>query len=238
MYTDVHSHIIWGVDDGAETREETFQMLREAAGDGIGRIVCTPHVTPGVYPFPEAVFDEHFREAEAYIRGEGLPLKLYRGAELLWTDNLPRLLRERKVPTLAGTDYALIEFSPADTAEQIFSALQKTAGAGFVPVIAHLERYRAIRNAEQVIEIKRKFRAMVQINARSLTGKQPLLRRKFFDSLFRDGLADLVATDTHMMPGRGTCMTAGMEALRLKYGDETAGRIREAPAMILKERGN
>ena len=77
MYTDIHSHLIWGVDDGAETREETFRMLREAAADGIGRIICTPHVTPGVYEFPEGVFQEHFREAEEYIVQEGLPLQLY-----------------------------------------------------------------------------------------------------------------------------------------------------------------
>ena len=120
MYTDIHSHVIWGVDDGAETKEETFRMLREAVEDGIDRIICTPHVTPGVYEFPMERFLENFYEATEYTRKEGLPLQLFYGAELLWTEMTPRLLRERQVPTMAGTNHAMIEFSPTDTRDKIF----------------------------------------------------------------------------------------------------------------------
>ena len=238
MYTDIHSHVIWGVDDGAETKEETYKMLREACADGIGRIICTPHVTPGVYEFPEEAFQEHFWDAVEYIGKEGLPLQLYRGAELLWTENTPRLLREHQVATMAGTKYAMIEFSPTDSREKIYDALQKVAGAGFVPIIAHMERYPAIGKISQVKEMKSRFRAMVQINARSLTRKQPLMRRGFFDSLFKDGYVDFVATDTHSMPGRETCMTAGMTALREKYGEEAEERIRKMADVLLGEGGD
>ena len=233
MFTDIHSHVIWGVDDGAETKEETFKMLREAVEDGIDRIICTPHVTPGVYEFPEEAFQEHFREAVEYIGKEGLPLRLYRGAELLWTENTPRLLREHQVATMAGTNYAMIEFSPTDSREKIYDALQKVAGAGVVPIIAHMERYPAIGKMAQVKEMKSRFRAMVQINARSLARKQPLMRRGFFDALYKDGYVDFVATDTHSIPGRETCMTAGMTALKEKYGEEVYRRILEMPEMLV-----
>ena len=46
MYTDIHSHVIWGVDDGAETRKETFRMLKDAVADGIGTIICAFLVGP------------------------------------------------------------------------------------------------------------------------------------------------------------------------------------------------
>ena len=140
MYTDIHSHVIWGVDDGAETEEETYRMLREAAADGIGRIICTPHVTPGVYRFPEDVFLDHLRKAEDYIVREKLSIRLYRGAEILYTDITPRLIREKAIPTLAGTQYLLVEFSPTDTGNHIRDALQKISSAGLIPVIAHMER--------------------------------------------------------------------------------------------------
>ena len=227
MFVDMHSHVIWGVDDGAEQKAETVRMLKEAAEDGIGKIVCTPHVTPGVYEFPEEAFLAHFREAEAFIRREGLDLKLYTGAEVLYMDNTPRMLREGRVMTLAGTKQVLVEFSPTDTRERICDALQKVAGCGYIPVIAHMERYPAIRTTDQVREMKNRFRAMVQINARSLTRKAPLLRRGFFNGIFREGLVDYVATDAHAAEGRGTCMTAGMKELREKYGDDTANRILE-----------
>ena len=225
MFTDIHSHVIWGVDDGAEQKAETFLMLKEAAADGIGAIICTPHMTPGVYEFPEERFQSHFAEAEDYIRQEGLPLRLYRGAELLYTDNTPRMLREGKLPTMAGSKYVMVEFSPTDTREHIYDALQKVAGAGYIPIIAHMERYPAIGKTGQVKEMKSRFRAMVQINARSLTRKQPLLRRGCFDGIFKEGLVDFIATDTHAMEGRGTCMTAGMKAAEEKYGTETVKRI-------------
>ena len=232
MYTDIHSHVIWGVDDGAEAEEETFRMLREAAEDGISRIICTPHVTPGVWEFPEERFQEHFRKAEEYIAREGLGILLQAGAEVLYTDSTPRLIREGKIATLAGTRYLLVEFSPTDTKDHIYGAVQKIAGTGMIPVIAHMERYPCIRKAGEARELKQRFGAMIQINARSLVRKQPLLRRKFFDSLFREGLCDFIATDTHAMEGRGTCMKAGVEAVRQKYGEEPARKITRMPDQI------
>ena len=234
MYTDIHSHVIWGVDDGAETKEETYRLLQEAVEDGIDRIICTPHVTAGVYEFPMERFLENFYEATEFTRKEGLPLQLFYGAELLWTEMTPRLLRERQVPTMAGTNHAMIEFSPTDTRDKIFDALQKVARAGIVPIIAHMERYPAIREIEQVQEMKSRFRAMVQINARSLTRKMPFFRRSFFDGIFKEGLVDFVATDTHAMPGRETCMRAGMTALKEKYGEVAERRIREMPEIFFE----
>lgn len=232
MYTDIHSHVIWGVDDGAEQKAETFRMLKEAVEDGVGRIICTPHVTPGVYEFPDEVFQEHFWEATEYIAKESLPLQLFRGAEILYTDNTPRLLRERRIATMAGTNYVLIEFSPTDSKEHIFDALQKVSGTGMIPVLAHMERYPSIGKIDLVRELKSRFRAMMQVNARTLTRKMPFWHRKYFDSLFREGLVDFVATDTHAMPGRETCMTAGMNSLREKYGDAIAGRIEKMPDLF------
>ena len=86
---------------------------------------------------------------------------------------------------------------------------------------------------QQVVELKKRYGALVQINARSLIRKQPLLRRGFFDSLFKEGLVDFIATDTHAFAGRGTCMTEGMEALKKKFGEEAERRIRENPGCFL-----
>ena len=233
LFTDIHSHVIWGVDDGAEQKKETFRMLQEAVADGIDRIICTPHMTPGVYEFPAETFMAHFSEAQEYIRREGLPLQLYCGAEVLYTDNTPRLLKEGRIPTMAGTKYVMVEFSPTDTKEHIYDALQKVAGSGYMPIIAHMERYPAIGKISQVKELKSRFRAMVQINARSLTRKQPLLRRRFFDGIFQEGLVDFLATDTHAMEGRGTCLTQGIQAGSEKYGESVMREIMERAEQLV-----
>ena len=88
MYTDIHSHVIWGVDDGAETKEETFRMLREAVEDGIEQIICTPHVTPGVYEFPMERFLENFAEATDYY------LKAHLFGDIFARNNLSHADRE------------------------------------------------------------------------------------------------------------------------------------------------
>ena len=223
--TDIHCHLIWGVDDGARTEEETFQMLRDAAADGIDRAICTPHVTPGLEPFEEERFQRHLEKAREKIREMGLDLRLEVGAEILYTDSAPRFLREKRVATLAGTRYALVEFLPSNSWEEIRSALQQVYAAGLIPVIAHLERYPAIRRPAQVMELRERVQARVQINARTLIQRQPFFRGRFLDGLFRANLVDFIATDTHALPGRQTCLTEGMNALRKKYGEEAANHI-------------
>ncbi len=86
------------------------------------------------------------------------------------------MLREHRVPTLAGGNNVLIEFFPSDSAEHIMTAVQQVAGVGFRPVLAHMERYAAIKKTAQVREMKERYRVLVQINARTLTRKQLLFR--------------------------------------------------------------
>lgn len=236
MYTDIHSHVIWGVDDGAETKEETFRMLREAVADGIGTIICTPHITPGIYAFPEEKFQENYSAANAWIMENDLPLKLYQGAEILYTDATPQMLRDKRIPSMAGSRYILVEFSPAEKMAVMMDALQQITATGYLPIIAHLERYSDIRKTDQVREIKERFQAMIQINARSLFRRQPLLRRGFFSGIFQEDLVDFIATDTHAAPGRETCMSKGMEALRRQFGTVAAEAIDRRADSFLIER--
>lgn len=85
-------------------------------------------------------------------------------------------------------------------------------------------------------EIKERFQAMIQINARSLFRRQPLLRRRFFSGLFQEGLVDFIATDTHAAPGRESCMSKGMEALRRQFGTVAAEAIDRRADSFLIER--
>ena len=225
MFTDIHSHVIWGVDDGAQTREETCRMLREAVTDGIDTIICTPHMMPGIQPFPEETYQAHLREARDYILQENLLIRLLEGAEIFYTEHTARFLREKKIHSLAGSEFVLVEFCTNESRDKICEAIRQIAGTGYRPVIAHLERYAAFRTTAQVREIRERYGVLTQINARSLIRRQPLLRRKYFDGLFQESLVDFVATDTHALPGRNTCMTEGIRVLGEKFGPELAERI-------------
>ncbi len=108
MFTDIHNHIIYGVDDGASRREETFSMIDEAVRDGVNTIISTPHVTPGEHEFHDDLYERHFGIAQDYIREKGYDLRLFQGAEILFTPYTVRMLREKRVRTLAESRYVLL----------------------------------------------------------------------------------------------------------------------------------
>ena len=231
MYIDIHSHVIGGVDDGAETEEETREMLRAAVEDQIDTIILTPHITPGVVPFPQERFERHLEKAKEIIQEEALELTLFTGGEILYTEHTPRMLREGKIPTMAGSDYVLIEFDPGESATNILESLRKVASTGKTPILAHVERYHNLHTLKQIQDIKSSCRAKIQVNASTLLHKQPLLRRSYMEGIFKEKLVDLIATDTHSF--RASRMTQGLEAMAQRYGQEAVERTQANGRRIL-----
>ena len=111
MMIDMHHHLIYGIDDGAKSFEGTEKMIEDAVKNQISVIVATPHITPGQEPFPYETFKARLEETRRYLKERGIPLKLYAGAEILYTPNTCYMLMDGKVPTMAGTQYVLVEFS-------------------------------------------------------------------------------------------------------------------------------
>ena len=75
-FTDYHAHFVYGVDDGAQTREEMYAMLDAAAADGVRHLFATSHSTPGMERFPQEVYDRHLAFARDYCAQKGYDLKL------------------------------------------------------------------------------------------------------------------------------------------------------------------
>ena len=154
MFIDMHHHLIYGIDDGASSFEGTEKMIRDAVKNQVSVIITTPHMTPGLVPFPYDAYREHLEETRAYLKKNDIPIRLYTGAEILYTPNTCYMLMDGKVPTLAGTQYLLVEFSPDDAYEYISKALDAIASAGFIPVIAHAERYMCLKKADQLHRLR------------------------------------------------------------------------------------
>ena len=108
-FTDYHAHFVYGVDDGARTREEMFAMLDAAAADGVTRLFATSHSTPGMEPFPLDVYQRHLDFARAYCAEKGYDLMLESGSELLYTPAAAYAAAEHSLITLGSTDWVLLE---------------------------------------------------------------------------------------------------------------------------------
>ena len=94
-FADIHSHFLYGIDDGARTRQEMEAMLDAAHEDGICRLYATPHAVLGVRPFDAGMCAQRLEEAREYCRQRGYGMQLYMGAELMYTPALERFAMER-----------------------------------------------------------------------------------------------------------------------------------------------
>ena len=225
-FMDIHHHLLYGMDDGPKDCRKMYAMLRRAASQGISRIVATPHITPGVYHFDRSQYDLALREAADYCSRMGLNIALYEGAEILYTGQTCRLLREGKVPTLAGTDRVLVEFSPDVRFEELHEALDHLLCSGYLPVVAHVERYRClVMHPARAERLKREMTVYFQVNCGAILDDRGFFERRFINRLMRKHLIDAVATDAHNTSSRSARMYDAWRELKFEYGASYARRL-------------
>lgn len=236
MFIDIHHHLIYGVDDGAETFEGTQKMIRQAVENQVHAIITTPHIIPGQEPFDFDVYKAHLEETRAYLRAENIDLTLYTGSEVLYTPSTVYQLSEGRVPTLAGTRCLLVEFQPDEPFDDILKAGLAIADMGYIPVYAHVERYECLKKPDQVSRLRDESDGLVQVNANTLLRKHSFFRQRFIRRIFEDGLVDFVATDCHDLPGRDNHMAEAFDRLTVLCGIETAHALTHGNAEKLLAR--
>ncbi len=237
-FIDIHHHLVYGMDDGAQTIQVAMEMARAAAADGTRIVVGTTHVSPGVQQFDAALYEERRCEMNERCEREGIDLKILPGAEILYTPATCRFLRERRVRTLAGTDHVLVEFMPNVRLEELQRALAEILHTGCLPVLAHVERYDCLAsNVRGCEELKRELGVLLQMNCTSVIGGHGFWKDRHARKLLDAGLIDVVASDAHHPVRRPTRMTQAYDVLVTRYGEKTADRMmgRDADAPPFKD---
>lgn len=222
-YIDIHSHILPGLDDGPRDLPSSLAMLRLAAENGIGTIICTPHYKEGKTENPPEQIDERIHELDIRIANEGLNIKLYSGTELFFTETALIALEKGQAKTLAASDFVLVEFIPWVTWEALQEGLFSLKSSGYQPILAHAERYECLikgREERGRVHILRDYDILLQINAEAVMEKG-----KFTKYLLKNELADFVATDSHSNRRRGPYLKACGAYLHKKYGSEYTNRL-------------
>lgn len=219
---DLHQHVVYGVDDGAKSFEETQAMLKRACETGISHVVATSHITPGRKEFPAERYLTHLAKAQEWLKAERLPLTLLSGAEIYYTSETPRLLQAGYVPTLGETWNVLVEFDLDVTYERICEAVRNLGNLGYAVVIAHIERYQVLRKMKYVEELHDSYDAILQMNANTVLTKRGLLHNLWVRKVLDAGLIDVVASDAHNTSSRTCNLRAAYDALTEQYGEEYA----------------
>ena len=144
-FVDIHHHLIYGLDDGAQTFEDTKAMLKTAYKNGVKTIAATTHVMPGIERFDLMAYKVRLATAQKWSDEQALGIRICFGSEIFYTASTERLLMEGYIPTLNGTSNILVEFNPNETYRRIRDAVRRLGNAGYTVVIAHAERYDALR---------------------------------------------------------------------------------------------
>ena len=196
---DIHSHILFGVDDGAGNAEDSLIMAETAAENGVKQMIMTPHCceADGFANFNTAELTARFDSMRAMMKENEIPLKLYNGMEVFSTPRLGEQIDEGKLLTLAGSKYLLMEFAFGETDEFMERSLQTVFERGLIPVIAHPERYYFIQDEPAFLEHCALCGAVVQLNKGSLTGMFGRHAKKTARWCLEHGCVHIIASDAH-----------------------------------------
>jgi len=224
-FVDVHAHFVYGVDDGAHSREEMFAMLDSAYEQGVGTLFATSHATPGVRLFPREMYDNHFAEAEQYCAQRGYNMKLCRGAEILYTPMLDGAAMEHVLPTLAGTDWVLVEFMPTVSLKELITAFDLLTRRGYMVLVAHIERYKCLANGTILNRLKSEYPIRCQLNCSTVIKAGGFFCRRRVDNWLKAGIVDVIASDMHNISTRPECMRDAYECVVRLCGKSVADNI-------------
>ena len=223
-FTDYHAHFVYGVDDGAQTREEMYAMLDAAAADGVRHLFATSHSTPGMERFPQEIYDRHLAFARDYCAQKGYDLKLEHGSELLYTPAAGYAAAQHQLLTLGDTDWVLLEFVPNITAKELEAALREITGAGYHILVAHIERYPCLAQNGLLARLHEQYRLRCQ-KPLSSTAEQLIWQRMRLEHWIKAGLVDAISSDAHNCTSRPTRMRQAYEQLCTRVGQTTAQKL-------------
>jgi len=224
--TDIHQHLLWGLDDGPENVQGMYDLLHAAHNQQITRIAATPHACPGLQPFDRNQYQARLEEAQRYCNENSLPITMLTGAEIAWTYHTVEALRTGQVPTLGGTEYVLIELWRDVSWQEVKSAAGQLLRAGFTPVFAHVERYRCfVWQPRRAISLKKEMDICYQVNAPTLLAEGGPVFKRFMHCMLEEQAFDAVASDAHDCTFRPQSLQVAYEALQKKCGEEYAKRL-------------
>lgn len=225
-FLDMHHHILFGIDDGPINRSGTEKMLQVAYKGGARTIIATPHIVPGVVPYSEEDIRQKVRDAQILCQTLLLDMEIYPGAEVMYTCQADRYFAERRITTMAGSSKVLIEFMPGIRFDEMEEAIQVVLRNGYVPVIAHIERYSCLKlNPLKAIQAKKKYDVQYQINCDHLLGGGNVFSRQAMKHLLLEGQIDYVASDAHNTNDRAYRLHEAYEKLVILVGREYADEL-------------
>lgn len=222
MRADIHTHILFGMDDGAQSLNESLELLELQIAQGINTVVLTSHfncLSQNLDEFIEKR-DMNIKILRSEVKRRGLDIKLLSGSEVLFSSEL--LDMNLDALTIEKTDYLLIEFSTQFKPHALIRRMDDILFKGYIPIIAHIERYPFLINDTQLLVNLIDLGVLTQVNASTFLDKR---HSNFINACMKHNLVHLIASDTHSIDVRPPNVKQAFEVIEARYGIATANLL-------------
>lgn len=234
---DIHCHILPGLDDGAFFIDESLQMAKMAESHRSAGIVCTPHMLPNS-KYDRQTLLGVFRQTCAALRNDGIKVKLALGQEIFLNENYKTTLsslESGELFTINHSVYPLVEFNPLENINNVYAMTEDLISRGFVPIIAHPERYEFAAEDYRTLSRLKNLGALLQINKGSITGFFGRSAKRISDYMLEERMADFIASDAHSPYRRTPPLEETHEIIAEYYSIDYANHLlSENPLRVLK----
>ncbi|WP_019414622.1 tyrosine-protein phosphatase [Paenisporosarcina sp. TG20] len=233
MIIDMHSHILAGVDDGPNTREESIELLEQAVSEGITNIIATSHA---FHPQFHTSFNDiniQVKELNDECIKRGIPITIFPGQEIRVSDQTTRDIMSGEALGLANSKYVLIELPSQGIPTFTIQIIQQLLNQNKIPIIAHPERNRSIVEKPSRLAKLIQHGALAQVTAGSLVGHFGKTIQRTAVQLVAANLVQVYGSDVHNMSTRPSLFNKGLEYLDKLKMSESADILLENNARII-----
>ena len=224
-FTDLHNHALYATDDGPKSEKDMQSLVDAIYKDNIRYLCLTPHYHPGYFGENTDRAEHAYQRLSAYVAEKYPDLKIYRGNELRYNRGCEGWIKEGKCHAINDTNYVLIDFSQNEEGDVIVKGTNRILNAGYIPVLAHVERYRKIAGDMDFIRELKENGVVIQVDAQSILGVFGFGSKRSCKKMLAYHLVDVVATDAHGSLLRPPSITESYKYIEKRFGKKYAEAV-------------
>jgi len=194
---DIHNHIIWDVDDGAKTIEDSIDMAKIALEDGIKKIVATPHFMEDSYHKSKEEILKKTEKINSLLKEKHIDIEILNGHEAFFSIDIVQKIEEEKIFTINNSQYILIEFPLMNIPQNSEKIINNIMKRGYRPIIAHPERINSVVNNPSILIPFMEMGCVTQVTSGSLLGLFGEKIKKTSEEMVRRNMVYIISSDAH-----------------------------------------
>lgn len=210
---DIHTHLLFGVDDGPKTLDESIEMIIAGKKIGFTKFFLTSHY--GKDNYLNNNYEKNFIILSNKLKEMKIDVEIHKGNEVYLNEGIDRVLMNKSYNTVCK-NFLLVEFSPLTLPDIGVIMLKKIIKNGYIPILAHVERYYNFK--EKDLKNIRDFGVKLQVN---ISGKKP----KHIKKLLKKGYIDFLASDAHNLKNKSYMIENDLEFLKKLVGEKNLKRM-------------